>query len=110
MVVTGPVGSGKTLLGLEAINIKKSHYKKLYGISPSECQHKLRVLIWIGADDQEMLKQQLLNEMSKTSKDCSMEIHCEFRPNSEKLERIFLANENYDSFYHTIIMFDEIRG
>ena len=25
VIVTGPVGSGKTLLGLEAINIKKSH-------------------------------------------------------------------------------------
>ena len=35
VIVTGPVGSGKTLLGLEAINIKKSHYKKKYGISSS---------------------------------------------------------------------------
>ena len=38
VVVTGPVGSGKTLLGLEAINIKKSHYKKKYGISSSDCK------------------------------------------------------------------------
>ena len=108
VVVTGPVGSGKTLLGLEAINIKKSHYKKKYGISPSDCQHKLRVLIWIGWSNQDMLKQQLLNDMPKTSQDCSMEIHCESDPNSQKLESIFQANENCKAFLHTIIMFDEI--
>merc|ERR1711860_186761 len=45
VVVTGPVGSGKTLLGLEAINIKKSHYMKKYGISSSDCQNQLRVII-----------------------------------------------------------------
>ena len=51
VVVTGPVGSGKTLLGLEAINIKKAHYNKRYGISSSECQEKLRVIIFIGWSD-----------------------------------------------------------
>ena len=49
VVITGPVGSGKTLLGLEAINIKKSHYKrsirKYY--SPNERQ-MIRVIIVLG--------------------------------------------------------------
>ena len=45
VIVTGPVGSGKTLLGLEAINIKKSHYMKKYGISSSDCQNQLRVIL-----------------------------------------------------------------
>ena len=87
---------------------KKSHYKKKYGISPSDCQHKLRVLIWIGGPDPKMLKQQLLNDMPKTSQDCSMEIHCKRYLNSQELESIFQANENCKSFSHTIIMFDEI--
>ena len=39
VIVTGPVGSGKTLLGLEAINIKKSHCKKKYGISSSNSKN-----------------------------------------------------------------------
>ena len=43
VIVTGPVGSGKTLLGLEAINIKKSHYKKKHGINSSDCKNQLRV-------------------------------------------------------------------
>merc|ERR1711983_105661 len=73
VIVTGPVGSGKTLLGLEAINIKKSHYIRKYGISSNECQNKLRVLIVIGCSqasavsqmDGGQLKQQL-EEMSKS--------------------------------------------
>merc|ERR1711976_738124 len=70
--------------------------------------HKLRLMILIGASDQEMLKQQLLNDMPKTSQDCSMEIHCEFMPDSHRLKRIFQANENCKSYSQTIIMFDEI--
>ena len=108
IIVEGPVGSGKTLMGVEIINIKKAHYKKKYGIALKDCQNKIRIIIWIGSGDQEMLKQQLLNEMSKSSKDCSLEIHSEFHPSSEKLESIFQSNENYKSFSQTIIMFDEI--
>ena len=48
VIVTGPVGSGKTLLGLEAINIKKSHYKKKHGITSSDCKNKVRIIILIG--------------------------------------------------------------
>merc|ERR1739836_48939 len=53
VIVTGPVGSGKTLLGLEAINIKKSHYKKKYGINSSDFKNKLRIIIVIGYSDNE---------------------------------------------------------
>merc|ERR1711860_50408 len=70
MVVTGPVGSGKTLLGLEAINIKKSHYKKKYELSSSDCKNMLRIIILIGTNYEEnQLKQQL--EMSESHKDCT---------------------------------------
>ena len=33
VIITGPVGSGKTMLGLETINMKKSHYRKKYGLN-----------------------------------------------------------------------------
>ena len=108
VIVTGPVGSGKTLLGLEAINIKKSHYKKKYGISSSDCQNQIRVIIVIGySDDESQLKQQL--EKSESHNDCSLDINTlSHRPNSENLTRIFQANEHYKSYKHTLILIDEI--
>ena len=107
VVVTGPVGSGKTLLGLEAINIKKSHYKKKYGISSIDCKNKLRIIILIGSNYGDMLKQQII--MSESHKDCAVEIQLKYEPNSTDLTRIFQDNENYKSFSHTLIMLDEIN-
>ena len=107
VIVTGPVGSGKTLLGLEAINIKKSHYKKKYGINSSDCKNKLRIIILIGSSDNDsQLKQQL--EMSESHIDCTLDIHTVNVLNSEYMTRIFQSNGNYKSFYHTLIMLDEI--
>ena len=108
VIVTGPVGSGKTLLGLEAINIKKSHYKKKFGISTSDCKNRLRIIIVIGTSYEEnQLKQQL--EMSERHKDCTLEIETKWYPNSEKLTSIFYGNHNYKSYSHTLIMLDEIE-
>ena len=108
VVITGPVGSGKTILGLEAINIKKSHYKKKYGISSSDCQKKLRVIVIIGMSQEESQLKQQLDEMSKSVKDCTLDIQVEYSPNSKKLTRIVHAIEDYKSYSHTLIMLDEI--
>ena len=116
VVVTGPVGSGKTLLGLEAINIKKSHYIRKYGISSNDCQNKLRVLIVIGFSQSlgSQLKENL-EEMSKSMKDCTLDIatgtyniHTNLEQWKQKVNDIFDDNKNYRSFSHTLIMLDEI--
>ena len=107
VIVTGPVGSGKTILGLEAINIKKSHYKRKYGISSSECQKKLSVIIWIGYNkNQSLLKKQL--EISENHKDCSQDIQTGTKPTREKLSNILQGNANYKSYIHILIMMDEM--
>ena len=108
VILTGPVGSGKTLLGLEAINIKKSHYKKKHGISPSDFQNQLRVIIWIGNSKAGCQLIQKL-EMAKSHNDCSLEIKpSPTYPNSKKLTRIFQGNKSYKSYLCTLIMIDEI--
>ena len=112
VVITGPVGSGKTLLGLEAINIKKAHYLKKYQkdkSSPLWDKTKLRVIILIGSTGYEntMLKQQLENENLKDTNDCELEI-ATVHPDSRNLTSIFQGKENHESFSHTLIMLDEI--
>jgi len=52
-----------------------------------------------------LLKQQL--EMSESLMDCTLGIEMELFQDSEKLTRIFQANESYKFFKHTIIMMDE---
>ena len=109
VILTGSVGSGKTLLGLEAINIKKSHYKKKYGIRSSDCKSKLRVIILISTDSTENQLEQQLLELSESHIDCTLDIEAQdLYEHSERLTRIFQANENYKSYFHTMIMLDEI--
>ena len=61
VVLKGPVGLEKTLLSLEAINIKKAHYIKKHGISPSDRKSKLRVIV-IGTILEENTFEQQLSE------------------------------------------------
>ena len=105
LTITGPRKCGKTLLGLESINIKMSHYVRKYGISPINLKDKLRVIIWVGTVAK---KQQMSKEMSERPSYWSLEIHADTNPNPESLKEIFEANENYSSFTHTLIMFDGI--
>ena len=103
VVLTGPAGLEKTLLSLEAINIKKAHYIKKHGISPSDRKSKLRVIV-IGTIMDEMEQQ-----LSESHKDCTLHIQRVSSPNSEELTKIFHSNGSYKSFSHTLIMLDDIQ-
>ena len=109
VIITGPVGSGKTMLGLETINMKKSHYRKKYGLNSSDCKDKLRVIICINATANNMLKQQMINDWLKSTIDCHQEIHTqEFRIQKDLKPILKGTNKNYQSYSHTLVMLDEI--
>ena len=109
VIITGPVGSGKTMLGLETINMKKSHYRKKYGLSSSDCKDKLRVIICINATTANMLKQQMINDWLKYTNDCHQEIHTqEFRIQKDLKQILKGTNKNYQFYSHTLVMLDEI--
>ena len=76
VIISGPVGSGKTLMGLEAINMKKSHYMKKYGLSTRECKNKFRVIIGICAKCKSKLPEQLLKERSDNTSMIEIGIFC----------------------------------
>ena len=71
----------------------------------------LRIIILINTSREDnQLKQQL--EMSKSHKDCTVEIETKWDPflkSSVKLTSIFYGNHNYKSYSHTLIMLDEIE-
>ena len=125
VVISGPVGSGKTTLGLEVINMKKSHYKKKNGLSAHEYETKFRVIFGICANHDNILAKQLLAEKKSLSADSSFEvcIFCHschdgknlhkighpdsYVPYQEKLQE-FVCSKNFHSNSHTFIMLDEV--
>ena len=76
VIISGPVGSGKTIMGLEAINMKKSHYMKKYGLSTRECKNKFRVIIGICAKCKSKLPEQLLKERSDNTSMIEIGVFC----------------------------------
>ena len=103
VVLTGQVGLEKTLLSLEAINIKKAHYIKKHGISPSDRKSKLRVIV-IGTNMDEIEQQ-----LSRSHQDFTLQVEREASPNSEWLTKIFHSNGRYKSFSYTLMMLDDIK-
>ena len=105
VIITGPVSSGKFCLGMEAINIKMSHYTRKYGLSKKteldkhDIKNRLRVIIVVGSPTKAEQIEYLQNYWS-------LEVHASMEPNPESLKVIFQGNENYRSYNHTLIMLD----
>ena len=106
--ITGPVSSGKFCLGMEAINIKMSHYTRKYGLSKKteldkhDIKNRLRVIIVVGSPTKAEQIEYLQNYWS-------LEVHASMEPNPESLIEIIQGDENYRSYNHTLIMLDGIR-
>ena len=62
--IEGQVGSGKTLIGIEALKMKIAHYIRKYGWNATESKDKLRVLVIFGGwGDCEVVKTSLEKEL-----------------------------------------------
>ena len=108
VIITGPVSSGKFCLGMEAINIKMSHYTRKYGLSTEteldkhDIKNRLRVIIVVGSPTK-------AEQIEYLQSYWSLEVHASMEPNPESLIEIIQGDENYRSYNHTLIMLDGIR-
>ena len=62
--IEGKAGSGKTLLGIEAIKMKLAHYIRIYGLNAIQAKEQLRVIIVINHNDGYILKDHLKQELT----------------------------------------------
>ena len=69
--IEGRVGSGKTMLGIQAIKMKLSHYIRKYGFSIEEAKQILQVIIWISSSSGRALMRQLTEEFKEDFSKCS---------------------------------------
>ena len=105
--IEGRVGSGKTLLGIQVIKMKLSHYIRKYGLTAQEAQKKLAVIIWISSVSGETLKDQLANELFQEFGKYSTVEFCSYFI-SEGMVKKRLA-EHHSRFLHTIVFIDECQ-
>ena len=76
--IDGQVGSGKTLMAIEAAKIKVSHYLRTNKWTAAEGIDKIRVIIIIELGDSNVLKEQLDDDLMKDiGKQATLEIYNE---------------------------------
>ena len=108
--ITGPVGSGKTMLGLETIKMKIAHFKKKYGLRPIEDRNKIRVLIIVyDMSPNALILRQIEEETKTMQNDCVLRIsHSYYLFKTKQLEDTIASNFHDTNYVHTIIMQDEV--
>ena len=108
--ISGPVGSGKTMLGLETIKMKIAHYKQKYGLRPIEDRDKIRVLIIVyDVSPNALILRQIEEETKTMQNDCVLKIsHCYYLFKTQQLERTITTNFHDTNYVHSIIMQDEV--
>ena len=112
--ITGQVGSGKTLMGIETIKMKVAHYLRLYKLTAEEGKQQLRVFIVLELGSSQELKQHLEKEyLIDITNQATIEIHntalssnIDMAHKFHKLKKIVDIEER-KLFRHTIIMIDE---
>ena len=108
--ISGNVGSGKTLMGLEIVKMKLSYYKKKYNLDVRDSEKKLRLVINIHRVlDESLLKQQLLDEFAEIDL-CDVEIYTlDERGASALVSLVAKEAKASDKYLHTLIWQDEVE-
>ena len=115
VIITGPEGSGKSILAVEATKIKFSHYMDKYGFKAIDGKGKLRILICgasQGNDRVPVLLQTLQDQLKECQDFCTLETQAitnmnvaSFDDLVSKIQDEMLVNEKYR---HSIILLDEL--
>ena len=104
--IEGKVGSGKTLLGVEVVKMKLSHYYRKYNLNVENCQKRLRVIILVDDLGANLLKTQLSTELpDDIGPFCSITV--EAKTIREGVLRQVINSTATNDFVHTIVMIDE---
>ena len=106
--IEGQVGSGKTLIGIEAMKMKIAHYIRKYGWNTTERKDKLRALVIFGgfgdcAELKISVEKELLEDIGNQS---SVEVY-NLHIYKETLKKIVTNQQNYTKFRKTIMLIDE---
>ena len=106
--IEGKAGSGKTLLGIEAIKMKLAHYIRIYGLNAIQAKEQLRVIIVINHNDGYILKDQLKQELtSDIGAYSTLSIENAIIWEGNSVEDMIEKRFDYKTFMHTILMIDE---
>ena len=106
--IEGKAGSGKTLLGIEAIKMKLAYYMRVYQLNAFQAKHRLRVIIVINHNDGYILKDQLKQELTPDIGAYStLNIENAIIWEGKSVEDMIENRFDYKMFKQTILMIDE---
>ena len=118
VIITGPEGSGKSILAVEATKIKFSHYLKKYRLKANEGKGKIRILIcgaYQGDDRVSVLLQALQEQLKECQEFCTLQTQSttlnitSFKDFLSKFQDEILVQKCDDEEYlHSIILLDEL--
>ena len=112
VLIEGQVGSGKTMLGIEAMRTKVAHYLSFYGLKAEEGQkgkEQIRVVIVIQKGGQALRKELEKELLEDVGKQVTLEILAQNLLEGD-LKKIVVSRHNFARFKKTIIMIDECSG
>ena len=116
-ILHGPEGSGKTLLAVEVLKMKLSHYKKKLGLQANVTKRKFRAIVcgsYSGEDRVPLLLKQLIEETNDIKDFCTVEFKpladLEMKnPDSFQRKLVKVLDLENDQFVQSIVMMDELQ-